>query len=593
MRTNYTREFADGCDVFTATKNALAEETSTGISPNPAPRGIGRDTVPTPTEALNPHCPNPVEGFQALSKYLVEHMVSRVMHHMKVLCKEHHIALDMNYWKQQTRFILSSQTTEEILVISSPAGSGKSTWIEAFMLTLTEMFREKSALADSLVGVAVVLQKVEDLNRLASVLNHDAPQDNPNMVALQGWSQSGKELGFCQNPAVSCFDECRANSCTHAQTCDLLAFRRQAPRAPIIGLTQERFVMLRESGSLNSILYRVGEDGSPLPRRYLIFDEKYQMAQLATLDKPCIDRASIELSGLIEKIDATDSRIRSLQQSLSYNIDRPFQELRKSLRAETDRGVLDIQAGFCTLSGDDCESGRKFSFQQFSDSILTDNGKYATANLRTALTVMSALHSGQECLFSKTNGFSITCIDPPPLQYGESQSIIFDATAEKDEDYCCLQNAKFSGGTPQCSERRLIFHSFTHRGLSPSKGAMNSDWKRTGLSRFIAELIEEAHAGENIFLCSYKDFAEDLAQKLKEAMPPEHFSHILLMPGRTQETIPYFGGTNGSNLFNTATTVFMLGYPRLNPRDYLIHACAAYGADQISEELSSVPLDEL
>lgn len=65
------------------------------------------------------------------------------------------------------------------------------------------------------------------------------------------------------------------------------------------------------------------------------------------------------------------------------------------------------------------------------------------------------------------------------------------------------------------------------------------------------------------------------------------------MPNREKDTIPYFGGTNGSNIFNTATAVFMLGCPRLDPRNYLNYACAAYGNDQIVAEIADIPQEEL
>ena len=81
---------------------------------------------------------------------------------MKTLCKERGAALDLHYWKAQTRFVLAPQSTEDVLIVSSPAGSGKSTWIEAFTRTIVEMFRDENDLASSLVGIAVVLQKVED-----------------------------------------------------------------------------------------------------------------------------------------------------------------------------------------------------------------------------------------------------------------------------------------------------------------------------------------------------------------------------------------------------------------------------------------------
>ena len=591
MGRKYTKSEVGSIAIYSAEINDIPENSSNKNFLNPAPEGAEAESIPTVCEALQPTCPDPSQGFQPLSDYLVERITKRVMHSMKTLCKERGAALDLHYWKAQTRFVLAPQSTEDVLIVSSPAGSGKSTWIEAFTRTIVEMFRDENDLASSLVGIAVVLQKVEDLNRLAGVLNSDAPEDSPNMVALPGWSQSGQKLGFCQNPGISSFDQCCPNSCPHAQTCELLSFRKQAPMAPVVGLTQERFVMLREGSGLDGILYRWDEDGRSRPRRYLIFDEKFQLAQINTLDKDCIDQASMEFSALIEKISASDSQVRSLQQSLSYHIDQPFQVLRRTLCVETEGGIRDLQAGFCALPPEYVEPSRQAAFQRFADFVLCQKTQYATRHLRIALDVMAALYSGQKCLFSKTNGFAVTHISPPPLRYGESQSVIFDATSEIDQDYLALRNAVFSEGLPRCEKRRLVFHIYSHEDFNVSKNAMGNRWKIGALGQFIADQIKDAYG--DVFLCSYKSCAEELAKTLQAAMPPEDFCRILLMPDRELPTIPYFGGTNGSNIFNTATEVFVLAYPRLNPRDYLIHTCTAYGEEAISHDLMAVSLEKL
>ena len=202
MGRKYTKSEVGSIAIYSAEINDIPENSSNKNFLNPAPEGAEAESIPTVCEALQPTCPDPSQGFQPLSDYLVERITKRVMHSMKTLCKERGAALDLHYWKAQTRFVLAPQSTEDVLIVSSPAGSGKSTWIEAFTRTIVEMFRDENDLASSLVGIAVVLQKVEDLNRLAGVLNSDAPEDSPNMVALQGWSQSGQKLGFCQNPGI-------------------------------------------------------------------------------------------------------------------------------------------------------------------------------------------------------------------------------------------------------------------------------------------------------------------------------------------------------------------------------------------------------
>lgn len=577
--------------ISAASKSVSSSETNARPLGTPLAGGMSSPSIPSVQDRLYPVCPNPEQGFQPLSPFQVERITKRVIDSMKELCKRRHIALDLKYWKRITHSILSSMSTETIQVVSAPAGSGKSTWIEAFSRAYIEISHEDPELAAALVGITIVLQKVEDLNRLAEVLNADASEDTPYMVSLQGWSVSGQKCGFCPNFSVTSFDECHPKSCPHAQSCELQKFRSLAATAPIIGLTQERFVMLREGGNLNTVLYRQVGDGQWLPRRYLIFDEKYPMAQISTLDKDCIDQASIEFSQLIGKISAADSQVRSLQQSLSYLIDRPFQAIRRSCCLETEKGRQDIQAGFCTIPKEYMEAKEQVDFQNYCDLVLSQKKQYATKHLRTALTVMAALYSGKECLYSKTNGFAITCIEPPPSQYGESQSIIFDATAEIDEDYRRLQNVVFSKGIPKREARCLYLHVFRHKDLNVSKAAMDLPWKLSALSQLIAKLMKGSDG--DVFLCSYKNYAETLADCLRKTLSDEEYRRILLMPDREHDTVPYFGGTNGSNIFHGATTVFVLGFPRLNPRDYLIYASAAYGEGQIADDLAAIGEEKL
>lgn len=118
---------------------------------------------------------------------------------------------------------------------------------------------------------------------------------------------------------------------------------------------------------------------------------------------------------------------------------------------------------------------------------------------------------------------------------------------------------------------------------------MKKPWKIHAFSRLITELAEE----EDMFICTYKDYAEPFTGELEKVMSPEQLRHVLLMTNRGHLTLPYLGGTNGSNDFHAATQVFMLGYPRLNPRDYLIRTCAAYGPEQLVQEFASVPLETL
>ena len=557
---------------------------------NPSARGVKEEFIPAARDVLRPICPDPQIAFQPLSSYQVEYLTGKVMKHLRKICETRGTALDFSYWKHMTRQILSSTSPEETLIVPSPAGSGKSTWILAFNRTLIEVCQKEPEFGSSLVGTLIVLQKVSDLNELASELNSDAPEDDPPMIALQGWSVSGQKMGFCRNANVHSYDECQRAKCPFALGCQLLSFQKEATSAPVVGVTQERFYMLRSSGNLDMLLYRLLPGGRLLPRRYIIFDEKHQMAQIHTLTKPLIDQASTEFNTLIRKVESTDSNVRSLQQRLGFCVERTFQALRSRLCISTEQGVRDIPAGVFTLTQDE-ELQNARDYFQFQDSLLSRQTKYLTKSLREVFDVMSYVYEGRPFFFSKTNGFCIFHITPPKLCYGQCQTILFDATAEVDADYRCLDHVRFLHGRPERVRCTVTYEIHDHPDLNVSKSAMDKSWKLPAFGTFIGEILRETDG--KVFLCTYKSLAEPLADYLKAHLSSEEFSRITLMPDRERPTIPYLGGTNGSNVFNRCTNVIMLGYPRLDPQTYLTFTCAAFGEEQVSSELQALSPQDL
>lgn len=262
-------------------------------------------------KSLKPVFPDPNKGFQPLSSHMVDRITRATMKEMKRLAQERHISLDWKYWEQITRSILGQPSSDIAIICPSPAGSGKSTWILAFLLAIKSLFSSDSELESSLIGVAVILQKVEDLNCLAEALNHECSPDAPFMVPLQGWNTSGKKRGFCQNAGVEGYTDCPRTRCPHAAQCPILEFREKAIYAPVIGLTQERFYLLRDD-DLSPILKRKCQDMTSRSRRYILFDEKFQMAPVTALNTAQINEASTELDKIILKYDIADTRVRSL-----------------------------------------------------------------------------------------------------------------------------------------------------------------------------------------------------------------------------------------------------------------------------------------
>lgn len=186
---------------------------------NPSNDAVQNDFNADTSATLHPVCPDPDVGYQPLSDYLVAKLLRRTMQYFKNFCAARQVELDTKYWKRYTRRILETQSPDKALVISSPAGSGKSTWMQSFLLALRDVMKEQPEFDLSLVGVVVVLQKVEDLNELADLLNQDCAEDHPVMVSLQGWTDSGSRRGLCRNPSVDNYEACLRQQCPYAGKC--------------------------------------------------------------------------------------------------------------------------------------------------------------------------------------------------------------------------------------------------------------------------------------------------------------------------------------------------------------------------------------
>ena len=346
--------------------------------------------------------------------------------------------------------------------------------------------------------------------------------------------------------------------------------------------------MLRQ-GDLSSVFDRYMQDGARHPRRYVIFDEKYRIAQVTALNAEQINEASTQFTDLIQKISASDTRVRSLQTRLDYSVRRPFQAIRKRMRTETGEGTYDIPVGFLTLTKEELETAEEY--RMFREIVEKEPKRLMSKPLSATLNVMDHLYAGNTCLFTKTNGFCVYRHYPPQLHFGACQTLMFDATAEVDNDYSYLPSVQMLSGTPKASPRRVVFHLHTHRDLNVSKRAMEKSWKLPAFTEYIASLIEDTD--RPVFLCTYKKYAVELAARLMERLAPEAMSKVLLMPDRDEPTIPYFNGTNGSNAFKDAETVIILGYPRLDPSTYLSFTCAACGQEVLAAELDAIPEEKL
>lgn len=550
---------------ISANKNAVLSPSRLSNGEIPPERALDEPIQCGTPEPLHPICPDPQSGVTRLAEPQIVKLTRLTMGYLRQLQSN----LDMRYWKTTTRQILSADRPG-IQVIPARAGFGKSTWIKAFLLALGELWVTGDPLAEALGGVILVNQKVEDLNECVDTLEAAFPSGTSGLVvALQSLTASGKKRGFCLNPDVGGYEDCDRLRCPYAAECPLKELETQAPHAYILGLTQARFYGMRRDKTLDSILSRETGNGM-VPRRFVIFDEKPELVQVCELDRRKINYASSALEKLVADNRLQDGKACNLQSGIDIHVNRWVQELRRISKIEREGYTSrDELAGVCSLADRTDEEEEYLRFR----ASLERRPDLTSRELRDCLSVMNHLYQGPPVLFCKLGGFTLYSICDGMAELQDRQVMIFDATSPVDGDYQQRQDLQWMPSSPPANMEKVTFHLFRHERLNVSKNAFRSPKVREAMCRLVDE-ITARYPGQT-FLCSYQQYARFIAENLQENARAQ----IKMMPDKSPECVPYFGGTNGSNAFNDCTNVILLGYPRLEPKTYLARTYATQGED--------------
>ena len=550
-----------------ANSKGVSELAPDTLRQNP-PLGHSERPSGYPTDGrLHRACPDPLAGVSPLAKSQVHRLTDLICKQLKEL----NPGLAHGYWREVTREILRA-SGPGIQVIPARAGSGKSTWIRAFLLVLCKLWVEKDPLAEALGGVLLVVQKVEDLNEIVDLLQQTYPGADSSMaVALQSLTKSGRDRGLCLNPDVKDYVDCDKRTCLYASDCPLITINEEGPRAFLLGVTQARFYAMRRDGCLDELLYRIRRpEQSPIPRRFILFDEKPELYQICALDLERINQASSSLEKLVQQRKLADHQACALQTGLSIHIKAPFQAVRKEMG--TDR----VEVDFCSLNG---MTEQRAGYLDFRSRLL-QRPDLMSGPLRDCIEVLDQAYGDAPVLCCTTGGFHMFGLRDGMAELTNSQVMIFDATAEIDADYRNSPGLQFLKSTPALHTNQIIFHIFENRSLNVSRKAFQKSWLKEGLADLVLELLPQ-YPGQT-FLCTYQPFGEYFARQL------EHAKHVIpFMEGKEPHTVPYFGGTNGSNDFNACSNVILLGYPRLSPSTYLARTYAVW-PEEVRRELEKI-----
>lgn len=567
----FAEDFSKGIQLFTHV-NTRKKGESAKMKTNEDGKTL-REFSPIPAneknsapETLVPNIETDASGFAILSEYQAGAIASYVMKWLTVVYDSCGAALSKpyrKYWGKFTRAFLSANDNDRAWISAARAGSGKTIWTKAFFLALCEIAVKDGELCQAIKGgVVFVVQKIETLNEMADVIEQWFPDHRDLIGVVQSFSPSGKKRGLCLNPKAASHDDCIPAECSFAESCSIVHSAARGRTALIAGITQARFLRYRRSDNrIHKLMYR-DLGGMEVPRRFLIFDEKLEMAEISILSKEGLNSISNSFEQFGSFRNMADNKIAALQSKLTSGVTRFFDRLRWELRQEeADGRKRDYPFGFCTLRNDAHAATGFSSFcSWFSDP---QNEIRLTQEGKECLDVMSDLLK-EECLFVKMNGFRVIHITPPQLSFGRAQTLLFDATASIDGDYTYLSNVRVYENTPDRKFSNLTFHLFLHPGCNVSKTALRSPERQFSIRQLIDEIV--ANSTGKIFLSSYK---EQNRMLFADGIPDQ----ICQMDGG----LPYYGGTNGSNDFRNCHTVILLGWPRLKPDDFFVNCFATWG----------------
>lgn len=525
--------------------------------------GGSGETPDSPKKGLTSRCPNEHFGRIEENDFHIQRLCTMIMDHMKQICRDRKIRLDYKYWKAITYDVLSARDTSRPLVIPARAGAGKSTWIQAFLNAAAELWERGDVLVDVLGGILLVVQQVEDLNRITQTLQQGCKRPDI-MLPVQAWHRASVQYGWCINEESLEHGHCMEKDCPHQEECPRKRSAQDGCGAYILGITQARYLDLlrpQNAADLAGYLERKTEDVC-VPRRFILIDEKIELLHIAAsaITSKVLANALLEMDAQRSRRPDLSRRIDSLEYAFCYCIQYHFYRILRHVYRHPDNkhGAYTLKHGSCDKL-DLLDENMQSSIRRFLQECRILPLSLMT-NLGLCLDVAEALMEGR-CFFDINGGKVLFCRKALPGLPEEAKTVLFDATAEVDPDYLGLWHGHLLDSSPPLHMEKLHFHIYTDRRLRVSMQALHKQAALQGFAAFLSEMIEDLPG--KTFLCTYKEDSETLLRLLSEKARKK----VPVHPGKP-DCVPYYGGNNGSNSFNDCTNVILLGYPRLDPQTY-------------------------
>lgn len=449
----------------------------------------------------------------------------------------------------------------EVTAIPFQPGLGKSTLIRALLAVFSCEFQQNTAIAQTIGGVIVVVEKTAEAEELEKLCN-SAGDGPPVARAISAPNDYNLAQGKCLNGTALSYKECLGRGCPDYADCPLAQSTRQTNDTPVLIMLHARYQRYMED--MTRFLLWENEDG-PHYRTLLLIDELPPMIEDNAMNLEVLNRHESELTQFKPSYQTQFWQEKSaVLYEWNTAMRTPYFKLSRTVRKMSELYGL--------VSRKELEEAG-FTPENLG-SLRALLAKYLGTEEHSSIRLVDVLRTAQSAYYAVGQDFSLFF---PRLREigGDTQpaAFIFSGTASLSPELSqnpgikCLhdQNLESFGRLQINIQRGDLFNS--------SKSGLTKKQNMSALAawlRYILPQIGLQH--RRVLAVTYKSCAGMLWDELEEF-------HDMLIPyigsdGEKQPMLPYFGGLNGSNLYREGTCVICLGLNRFEPRDYITRTLA-------------------
>ena len=458
--------------------------------------------------------------------------------------------------------LMLGEAEKPVTTIPLLPGMGKSTLVRALVKVLTREFVRMSDYAKSLGGVILVVEKTAEAYELRDLIQENAP--NRDLVrVLESPNDFNIAHGGCQRSDVQTRAECPGKDCPQATECRLLHAADKANQTPFLVFMHARYDQyyienlsaLREWSSGEETIYT---------RKLLIVDEAPNLMKVSKLSTSVI--AACE--GMISTHEPSynlswDKQKQTLLSTLNYSLRIPFQKLLRQYKANGSRIAMATSDDFNAAAFDWSK------LDPFCDQL----EHYAGPRSDEIIETVSVL-SKQPAAYQIGQEHELTVPHCRPFDIRDDlRTFILSGSAFLSPELYENPEVDIPSANVQESYQRLTIHvQRSDTRFSVSKTAMANKTTRNVLTVWLKNKLS-GMAGHKVLVVTYKGYAKELWDALSEF-------HDRLIPLQAddnsgpKESLPYFGGMNGSNRYNEADCVICAGLGRFDSEEYFNRALA-------------------